>query len=97
MKQKCKWVSDIDFITGRPTGEMPFCPNCGEPLYETDRCVFCDQEIDQDDEKLQEWLKPPEVKTMPCFRCGGTFEYVESKYNGHKHGQCLDCGLIVME
>ena len=75
----------------------PCCPNCNEPLYEVDKCVFCGQEIDQEDEKLQQWLEPPEIETMKCFQCGGTMEYVKSKYNGHKHGRCLDCGLTFME
>lgn len=39
----------------------------------------------------------PEVKTMKCFQCGGTVEYVESKYNGHKRGHCRDCGMSFIE
>ena len=97
MKLKCEWIRDIDYITGKPTGAMPFCPKCHEPLYETDKCCFCGQEIDQDDPKLIEWLTPPEVKTMKCFQCGGTVEYVESKYNGHKRGHCRDCGMSFIE
>ncbi len=96
-KLKCKWQRGFDFCTEKLTGEMPFCPSCNEPLYEIDRCVFCGQEIDQDDEKLKEWLEPPEVETMKCFSCGGTLEYVRSKYNGHRHGQCRDCGMKFME
>jgi len=96
-KLKCNWKRDIDWCTGEPTGEMPFCPNCDEPLYETERCVFCGQEIEQDDEKLKEWLEPPVVETMKCFECGGTLEFIRSKYNGHRHGQCRDCGLRFME
>lgn len=94
---KCKWERDYNYMTGGLTGAYPICPNCNEPLYETDKCVFCGQEIDQEDERLQDWLKPPEVKTMKCIRCGGTMEYTESKYNGHKHGHCLDCGIRFME
>lgn len=97
MKLKCTWESDLDYNTGEPLGEMPFCPSCGEPLYEHEKCVFCGQEIDQDDEKLQEYLKPPEIETMTCFKCGGTLEFIRSKYNGHKHGHCRDCGLRFME
>lgn len=96
-KAKCKWIRDYNYQTGGLTGAMPFCPNCEEPLYETDKCVFCGQEIDQDDERLQEWLKPPEIETMKCFNCGGTLEYTVSDYNGHRRGQCRDCGLSFME
>lgn len=97
MKLKCKWERDYDGIRDAYTAEMPVCPSCEEPLYETDRCVFCGQEIDQDDEKLQKWLEPPEIKTEVCHWCGGTIEYIESKYNGHRHGKCRDCGLRIME
>ena len=96
-KLKCVWKRDINVFTGEPTGAMPFCPSCDEPLYDTEKCVFCGQEIEQDDAQLQEWLEPPEVHTMQCFSCGGTLEYVISKYNGHKHGRCRDCGLSFME
>lgn len=33
-----KWVRDYDGIRECLTGAMPFCPNCDEPLYETDQC-----------------------------------------------------------
>ena len=84
-------------IIDASTIEIPVCPNCDEPLYDTDQCVYCGQEIDQDDERLQKWLEPPEVKTMVCFECGGTMKYIESKITGHKHGKCRDCGLTFME
>lgn len=29
----------------------PFCPSCGEPLYEPEKCVFCGKEIDQKEVK----------------------------------------------
>lgn len=93
-----KWESDIDYITGEPTGAMPFCPNCDEPLYYFDQCYFCGQLIEQD-EKMKEHSKPPEVHHMDCFCCGGkdTLEYTVSSYNGHKHGSCAACGMRFIE
>lgn len=77
---------------------MPFCPNCGEPLYSIDRCHFCGQEIEQD-ERMNDWNKPPEIHRMDCFSCGGkdTLEYTVSRYNGHMHGHCKKCGMRFME
>jgi len=93
-----EWRRDWDEMTGGLTGEMPFCPNCHEPLYEPERCFFCGQAILRD-EKLTEYEKPPEVETMDCLRCGGkdTVEFVRSKVNGHKHGGCTQCGMRFIE
>lgn len=76
----------------------PYCPSCGEMPYNLQRCVFCGQRFIQD-ERAKEWSKPPEVKRMDCFICGGknTLEYTESRYNGHKHGECTACGMKFME
>ena len=32
-----------------------------------------------------------------CPACGGTMEGVRSKYNGHFHGTCRDCGARIIE
>lgn len=93
-----KWVRDWDEMRGRWTGAMPFCPNCDEPLYETDRCYFCGQKIEQDAE-MAKFQEPPEEKRMDCIICGGenTVVYVKSGYNGHKQGKCEKCGMRFME
>ena len=93
-----KWVRDYDGIRECLTGAMPFCPNCDEPLYETDQCYFCGQKIEQD-AAMKKFQEPPEEKRMNCFLCGGvnTVIYTESRYNGHKHGECENCGAMFME
>lgn len=55
LKELCSWQMDVNWTTGEPVGEIPICPRCYNPLYETDKCVFCGQEIEQDDEKLKAW------------------------------------------
>lgn len=89
---------DIDYNTGKPTGEMPFCPNCDELLYNLDRCYFCGQAILEDDH-MQEWNQPPETVETDCIICGGkgTVTAVISRYNGHKHGRCSACGASFIE
>ena len=93
-----EWRREWDEVYGRLTGEMPFCPNCHEPLYELDRCYFCGQPILQD-VKLIEHEKPPEVHAMDCFICDGkgTVQYTVSRYNGHKSGECSKCGMRFIE
>jgi hypothetical protein len=93
-----EWKREWDEVSGRMSGEMPFCPNCHEPLYEPEQCFFCGQPI-QRDEKMDEFEKPHETLTMDCFRCGGvgTVQYTESKYNGHKSGGCTKCGMRFIE
>ena len=93
-----EWKADWDETRGCMSEELPFCPNCHEPLYEPDQCYFCGQPI-QRDEKLDEFEKPPETLTMDCFRCGGvgTVQYTVSKYNGHKSGGCTKCGMRFIE
>jgi hypothetical protein len=89
---------DIDYITGKPTGEMPFCPNCDELLYNLDRCYFCGQAILEDDH-MREWNKPPETIQMDCICCKGkgTITAMISRYNGHKRGTCSACGASFIE
>ena len=92
------WEPFFDFSRDEVTGETPMCPACEEPLYEYDHCVFCGQLIKMDD-KLAEWLKPPEIQHGDCFRCGGkgTLEFVRVKPNNHAHGMCTKCGMRFME
>ena len=92
------WQTDWDEVRGQVTAAMPFCPKCGEPLYEPEKCVFCGQPIEQSD-RLTDWFEPPEIKVMDCFVCGGkgTLQYIESKYNGHRHGECSRCGMRIFE
>jgi len=111
MERQEKWVKnrdnpprpavfkrDIDYITGKPTGEMPYCPNCEELLYNLDRCYFCGQAILEDDH-MREWNKPPETIQMDCISCKGkgTVTAVISSYNGHRHGRCSACGASFIE
>ncbi len=92
------WEPFFDFGRDAVTGETPICPNCEEPLYEYDHCVFCGQPI-QMDAKLEEWIKPPEIQRGDCFVCGGkgTLEFVRVKPNNHAHGHCTACGMSFME
>lgn len=89
---------DFNYQTGGLTGEMPYCPNCDELLYDLDRCYFCGQQILRD-EHLEEWAKPPEEHRMDCMTCGGkgTMVYTISDYNGHKRGICHQCGASFIE
>ncbi len=93
-----KFVRERSDITGELMGALPFCPNCDNPLYEHEQCYFCGQKIIQD-EALAEYLKPAPLEYMDCFGCRGkgTFEFVRSKFNGHKHGKCKVCGMVVIE
>lgn len=94
---RAKWTRDPDYMGGY-TNPYPICPNCEEPLYDTERCEFCGQAI-LEDERLKKWAEPPEIEHMDCVKCGGTntVEYVQSKYNGHKHGHCVQCGMKFIE
>lgn len=79
--------------------EVPTCPSCGDWIFNTKRCELCGQKLKKD-KKLEEWFtEVPEIKHMDCFLCGGkdTYEYTESKYNGHKHGKCTKCGAVIVE
>lgn len=93
-----EWKREWDEMYGGLTAEMPFCPNCHEPLYEFERCYFCGQAIQQD-KKLEDWAEPPKVETMDCFICEGkgTVRYTRSKFNGHKSGECTACGMRFIE
>lgn len=92
------WKRDWDGMRECLTGAMPYCPNCDELLYDTDVCYFCGQPILQDD-RMDEYNKPPETYRMKCLACGGenTMVYTVSNYNGHRHGRCEKCGASFME
>jgi hypothetical protein len=75
-------------------GRIPECPICGEMPYDTEQCHWCGQRFIQDDE-IKEY-NTPDTGTMKCS-CGGTIEFIRSKYNGHKSGHCTKCGMSFME
>lgn len=93
-----EWEPFFDYRRDEITGETPMCPNCHDPLYNYERCMFCGQKIKMD-AKLKEWLKPPKVEHRDCFVCGGkgTLEFVRVKPNNHAHGHCTACGMRFME
>lgn len=80
--------------------EMPHCPECDNPVLELvdGRCWCCGQRINED-ERLKEWMNPPEVECMDCFICGGkdTVQFTRSRVNGHRHGFCAKCGMKFIE
>jgi len=79
-------------------GAIPECPICGEMPYSTEQCHWCGQRFVQD-ETIAEYNDPgPEVR-MDCFFCGckNTLVGHRSKYNGHFHGTCEQCGIMVIE
>jgi hypothetical protein len=47
--QKVIWIDDPG------GGKFPACPTCKEPAYFADKCCFCGQAFEQDDEKLREF------------------------------------------
>lgn len=47
--QKVEWIDDYD------GSKYPACPSCGEPAYYHDKCCFCGQAFEQDDEALREF------------------------------------------
>lgn len=76
-------------------GNIPECPSCGEMPYSTEQCIFCGQKFIQDEE-VEEYNKPNFV-TEKCPLCGGEMVGTRSKYNGHFHGSCKNCGVSVIE
>lgn len=76
-------------------GNIPECPVCGEMPYNTEQCHWCGQRFIQDEE-IEEYNKPsgyPE-KCKNCDRMGTVYR---SKYNGHRHFHCENCGMSWME
>lgn len=94
-----EWDDEFDGMRDKIIpNAVPKCPHCGEMPYSYQRCVFCGQRFIQDD-LAKERSKPPEIKHEDCFNCGGknTVEYTESTLNGHKRGECINCGMKFME
>lgn len=76
-------------------GRIPKCPVCGEMPYDTEQCHWCGQRFVQDDE-VTEYSKPL-TKPFICPSCGTKGTANVSRYNGHKHFRCVNCGLSFME
>ena len=76
-------------------GNIPQCPVCGEMPYDLEQCYWCGQRFIQD-EDLEEYATPIE-KDYTCSNCGKVGKAIISKYNGHKHFRCEDCGFSFME
>lgn len=87
----------LPIITDEFGGKIPECPTCGEVPYDTEQCHFCGQRFIQDKE-IEEY-NTPDIGTMDCWSCGGkgTVIFRRSKYNGHKSGECKQCGLKFIE
>lgn len=79
-------------------GISPVCPACGEMPYSLERYIFCGQKFIKDERAL-EWEQPQKIEYMDCLMCGGkgTVEYTRSRYNGHKRGKCVACGMRFIE
>lgn len=88
-----KWEIASDRETGIVLGVVPFCPACGKPLYEQEKCPYCGQRILKD-KTMEEYLTPVEAKQMDCPICGcrGTLKFIKSKYDGRLRGICAICG-----
>lgn len=105
MEEMIDKIPAADVRTDKPETWIPIddttweCSCCGRYIHtyrpEVDYwfCPNCGADMRAEEQKL----KPPEVETMECFQCGGTVEIVQSKYNGHKHGHCRQCGMRFME
>ena len=76
-------------------GYIPMCPICGEPPYSYTQCHWCGQQFIQDEDVLE--YSKPDVAERKCYHCGGTIIGTRSKYNGHFHGSCPECGAIIVE
>lgn len=76
-------------------GMIPECPICHDMPYSTEQCHWCGQRFIQDDE-VKEYNRADEYE-IKCPACGGKMVGVRSTYNGHFHGQCKKCGIVIME
>lgn len=47
--KKIAWIPDYE------GGYYPNCPTCGEIAYYLDKCCFCGQAFEQEDEKIAEF------------------------------------------
>lgn len=78
-------------------GRVPMCPTCGEMPYSTEQCYWCGQRFIQD-EDIEEYNQPGPEETHICICCGKqTMVGRRNKYNNHFHGECTNCGAIIME
>lgn len=78
-------------------GNIPMCPTCYEMPYSTEQCYFCGQRFIQDQE-VKEYSKPLPTERVTCVNCNRkTMVGTRSKYNGHFHGKCTNCGCMIME
>ena len=84
----------MDYYDGR----FPECPSCGEMPYSVDQCVFCGQKF-LADPIAEEWKKPPEEVRIDCPICGGKKTTVgfQARSNGHFHGRCVACEIVMFE
>lgn len=76
-------------------GRIPECPICGEMPYSTEQCYWCGQRFIQTEE-IKDYAEPKEID-YTCPTCGTVGKAGISKYNGHKHFRCEDCGFAFME
>ena len=76
-------------------GIIPQCPICGEMPYSTEQCHWCGQRFIQDEEVVE--YATPKTIELTCPNCGAAGKAHVSKYNGHKHFKCENCGAGFME
>lgn len=76
-------------------GMIPECPVCGEMPYSTEQCHWCGQRFIRDEE-IKEY-ETPLTETFKCPSCGAVGTAYRSKYNGHRHFHCENCGNGFME
>lgn len=76
-------------------GVIPKCPTCGEMPYSLAQCHWCGQRFIQDEE-VDKYSTPTRVD-YKCPSCGTMGKADVSKYNGHKHFKCEECGFAFME
>lgn len=69
--KKVVWEDDYD------GSKYPLCPSCNELAYYLDKCCFCGQVFDQDDEALKEFNHTTQIE-----RDGYT---VVQAHNNHVH------------
>lgn len=96
-------IWEDDFNEGG-TG-YPKCPECHELAYGIDyldengigRCPFCGQQYKLDEEGKKKAEPNPE-ETRWCPNCEKrTIVGRRAKSNGHFHGKCTNCGLLMIE
>lgn len=76
-------------------GRIPECPVCGEMPYDLDQCHWCGQRFIRDEEVVE--YSKPWVEEFTCPSCGTKGMATRSRYNGHRHFHCENCGMSFME